>query len=133
MKTTLLIFISILPLLMSGQDTTITATNDYSHYRIKFAGTNKPGEITTVYWSFPQKETNINITAALLFEYETECFNDSTEVTYDFYKRGDDTLSAVPNIDPGFWHGYLGRWSIYEHKEPTFKDFINWLHKKSEQ
>lgn len=70
------------------------------------------------------------ITIKLLIEYETDCYNDSTKTTYDFYKWGNDTIMQTPSIDPGHTMGYIGRKTIYEHKQPTFKDFVRWAAKK---
>lgn len=66
----------------------------------------------------------------LMIEYETECYNDSTQATYDFYVWDNDTIKSYPSIDPGFTPGYIGTKMIYEHKEPTFKDFVRWVANK---
>lgn len=70
------------------------------------------------------------ITVKLLVKYETECYNDSVQATYDFYVWDNDTIKSHPSIDPGFTQGYIGTKMIYEHKEPTFKDFVRWAAKK---
>ena len=66
-----------------------------------------------------------------LLKYRQECYNDSTKATYDFYKYGNDTVMRMPSCDPGFHQGYIGRKSIYEHKQPTFADFIDWLERRN--
>ena len=58
------------------------------------------------------------LTVDLLLEYETECYNDSTEVM----------THECPDNVPGclLYH----TWYKTIHKEPTFKDFLAWLRKK---
>jgi hypothetical protein len=70
------------------------------------------------------------ITLSDLMEYEEECYNDSTEAAYDYYKWGNDTTIQSPSIDPGHIMGYIGRKNIYIHKQPTFAGFIIWLKTK---
>jgi len=87
------------------------------------------------YHGFYSKSMNSNdlIIDALFknfFEYQKDCYNDSIPVIYDFYLYDNDTIKFHPSIDPGFCPGYLGRWVIYEHKEPTLSDFIEWLKNK---
>ena len=76
----------------------------------------------------PVKQYTV-ITDQLLFEYETDCFNDSTAHYYysvsDMFEswevqcnKGDTTIFG--GICPEHWH----------HEEPTFKGFIKWLKQK---
>ena len=74
---------------------------------------------------------NLNFLTSILLKYRQECYNDSTKATYDFYKYGNDTVMRMPSCDPGFHQGYIGRKSIYEHKQPTFADFIDWLERRN--
>lgn len=69
----------------------------------------------------------IPITIGLLFEYETECYNDSTEIIIKNHLFVTDGADTVGYYNTSFPTG------IYEHKQPTFPDFIKWLHKKTEQ
>lgn len=82
------------------------------------------------------KEINVSgvrlMAIDLFLEYKHECYNDSTFATYDWYQffHSDKKYKVSPSIDPGFTPGYLGRWGIWEHKHPTFEDFLNWIENK---
>lgn len=71
------------------------------------------------------------IIAELFLEYEKECYADSTFVEMHCYKyQGDEYFRPKDCIDPGFYLGYVGLKSWYEHKEPTFKGFIEFIKKR---
>ena len=67
----------------------------------------------------------------LLTKYQTECYNDSTEVTYDWFEFDGKRYSWTPTIDPGINPNYIGTWAIWEHRQPTFTGFIQWLKERS--
>ena len=61
-----------------------------------------------------------------LTEYETDCYNDSTYITVSlFTEQPSNNISYVR-------YGYYTNTKIWEHKQPTFPDFIKWLHTKTE-
>lgn len=66
---------------------------------------------------------DVNITTKLIFQYEKECYNDST---LDYIYGNELTVSD------GDWSQkyYSRKTPFYRHKQPTFDGFIAWLHKK---
>lgn len=80
--------------------------------------------IPGVIQSYP---TYTMITKELILKYVDECYADSTEVTYDWFEYKGVRYKSYPSIDPGSNLGYIGTWSIFEHRDPTFEDFIKWL------
>lgn len=65
----------------------------------------------------------IDITAGMLFEYEKECYNDSTKNII-----GKGNVTCYPVSPPIF--KYESYDTLYTHRQPTFDGFIQWLHKK---
>lgn len=84
--------------------------------------------------SYDSAKVNIGgaelITIKLLLEYEKECYNDSTYVEYWQYQEQQSYTDStglswnhcvyIPPIKIKEW----------QHKEPTFKDFLVWIRKK---
>ena len=77
-------------------------------------------------------EPIIIMTSKLLFEYEKDCYNDSTidgwlDMNGDFIPIIADTY-ILDTIN--FQFKLVKTNKYYRHTEPTFKGFIKWLHKK---
>lgn len=71
------------------------------------------------------------ITAKLLIAYEIECYNDSTYVEYFKYHESPSFTDSITGMT---WVNavYIPPTLIkeWQHKEPTFKDFLVWVRKK---
>jgi len=64
------------------------------------------------------------ITDQLLFEYETDCYNDSIYIQVDeWVKEEHGGKGGMPKFTTGY---QVTKW-IWWHEEPTFKGFIKWL------
>lgn len=71
------------------------------------------------------------ITLDMLLEYEKECYNDSTEVTFGYYQGRSGEFKAIYEYEPGAWSVNLIRTEQgYVHKESTFIEFIKWMSNK---
>jgi len=106
----LIILLSIIPLLMNGQDTTKAI------YDFPIISLNKSMD-----------DYRAESLLKLLIEYETDCYNDSTLIQVNVNpdrnftgKNGSTTLVYYPPIWKDEWI----------HKQPILSDFIKWLHKK---
>lgn len=76
-------------------------------------------------------ESQTQITIQLLFQYEKECFNDST-VSYYFRLCDDADCWNLP-CEKGSFDEFGNQCpEHWKHKEPTFADFLLWLRKRSE-
>jgi len=62
-----------------------------------------------------------------LLDYQKECYNDSTSIYYDWYNWDGELYKRSQSIDPGMLAGYVGSWKIYEHKDPSFEGFIEYM------
>ena len=63
-------------------------------------------------------------------QYEKECYADSSLHSYNLFEVGGAKWYGSPNmIDPGFNAGWKGLVDVWEHREPTFRGFIEWLRK----
>ena len=61
-----------------------------------------------------------NIFVELFFEYEKDCYNDSTKICkHEFIK--------TDSLEQGVYAGYEQYICRWHHKEPTFADFIQWV------
>jgi len=79
---------------------------------------------------YDEKYDHVRYEIALREEYEAECYADSTETTYDWYNINGDTIAKSVEIDPGFYMGYIGTWSIWTHRTPLFESYTQWLKEK---
>ena len=106
--------------LLSGwQDTTIMLDNID---RVMFY--TDPGSKPNIIIGTWQEPAIFNIiTDQMLFEYETDCYNDST-----LYKKGTLMVRDVGNGNMAGGINYVDTWI---HKQPTFPDFIKWLHNRN--
>jgi len=73
------------------------------------------------------------LTINLLLQYEQDCYNDSTEVTYGLFTdfQSGTTYKAVyvPDDSQDIVN-LVGTENGYAHKPPTFEGFIVWLKEK---
>lgn len=77
--------------------------------------------------TFYYRSTHEDEILFLLELYERECYKDSTESRYDFFKYEGKLFKQEPSIDPGFYPNYSHTGYVWEHREPTFIGFIKWL------
>ena len=70
---------------------------------------------------------HVAIDTMLMNAYLRDCYADSTEATYDWYEHNGVKYRTGISFDPGFTMGYIGRWSVYNHKQPTFEGYVEWL------
>lgn len=126
MKKLITILIVLIPLIGMGQDTLYDTYLTFNPYYYEDPSNIPDEDIVFLV-------TKDNFGAYLLKtlkEYQEYCYNDSTRATYDFYDFNGDTIMTYHEIDPGFYPGYIGRKTIWEHKQPTFHGFIKWLEEK---
>ena len=65
--------------------------------------------------------------------YAKECYADSTTQTYNIYIRNGHKYYALPSsedVDLGIDVDYRGQEQVWEHKQPTFSGFIEFLRSK---
>lgn len=79
-----------------------------------------------------QEATEIkDIITRFISEYEKECYNDSTEVTFIYYRSTFGDFKAVYEHEPEIIVGELiKKEKGYIHKEPTLKGFVKWIDNK---
>jgi len=68
----------------------------------------------------------ITITTKILFQYEQECYNDSTRFEGAVYFTYKGEVIMKSNL---YSFMKLRDTTFYTHKQPEFADFIKWLHK----
>lgn len=73
------------------------------------------------------------ITIDDILQYGKECWNDSTEVLFGYFKdyRTDVEFKTIYDPDPDIFHTNLIRTEKgFTHREPTFKGFLKWIKDK---
>lgn len=71
-----------------------------------------------------------NTILILYSDYQQICYADSFIVTYDYYKHGTDTFQRehYPQIiDPAIEFGYIETSETWQHRQPTFEGFMEFL------
>jgi hypothetical protein len=92
---------------------------------------NESRDTTGLYYVFERgelpRDAAAKLIVTLMFTYEAECYNDSTYVEYYQHNpppmSDDGTCVLSIYIPPTL----IKEW---QHKEPTFKDFVRWVRKK---